>query len=86
MPEYHISSGNVFADLGLPDAAQLSVRSRLVIGLKQIMERYGLTEKEVADRLGADQPTISKVLSGQLDLVSLDRLVEWHAALEQDHR
>jgi len=80
------SSGNVFADLGLANAEELSVKARLVLNLKRIMDLHGLTQKAVAARVGADQPTISKVLRGRLDLVTTDRLLTWLARLDQEVR
>ena len=77
------SSGNVFEDLGLPDAEELSVKSRLVSTLSRLMERHGLTQTETAKRCGVDQPTLSKILRGRLDMVSTDRLLTWFARLDQ---
>lgn len=77
-------SGNVFADLGLENAGELSVKAQLVLNLKRLMDLHGLTQKAVAARVGADQPTISKVLRGRLDLVTTDRLLTWLARLDQD--
>ena len=78
------SSGNVFADIGLPDAEGLSVKAQLVVNLQRLMRLHKLTQKEVAQRVGSDQPTISKLLHGQLDLVSVEKLLRWHAALGQE--
>ena len=77
-------SGNVFADLGLENDGELSVKARLVLNLKRIMDLHGLTQKAVAARVGADQPTISKVLRGRLDLVTTDRLLTWLSRLDQE--
>lgn len=78
------SSGNVFADLGLADAKELSVKAQLVLNLKRLMKLHGLTQKEVARRTGSDQPTISKVLRGRLDQVTTDRLLMWLTRLDQE--
>lgn len=77
-------SGNVFEDIGLPNPEELSIKSQLVINLKRVVESHRLTQKEVAQIVGVDQPTISKVLRGQLSLVSTDRLLEWHKSLDQE--
>ncbi len=78
------SSGNVFADLGLENAGELSTKAQLVLNLKRLMDLHGLTQKEVAARVGADQPTISKILRGRLDLVTTDRLLTWLTRLDQE--
>ncbi len=78
------SSGNVFEDIGLPDAEDLSIKAQLVINLKRLMKLHKLTQKEVAESVRADQPTISKVLRGHLTLVTVDRLLQWHSALGQE--
>lgn len=79
-------SGNVFADIGFPDAEELSLKARLVTNLGRLMKLHKLTQKHVAERVGADQPTISKVLRRHLNLVTVDRLLQWHACLGQEVR
>ena len=78
------SSGNVFADIGLADADELSVKAQLVVNLHRLMKLHRLTQAEVAGLVGTDQPTISKVLRGQLSLVTVERLLQWHSCLGQD--
>lgn len=69
------SSGNVFADLGLPDAELLLRKSDLVIGLKKIMEARHLTQTRVAELTGVDQPTLSKLFKGSFSSITIDRLL-----------
>jgi predicted XRE-type DNA-binding protein len=69
------SSGNVFADLGLPDAEDLLHKSDLVIGIKKIMERRKLTQTRVAEITGVDQPTLSKLFRGNFSNITVDRLL-----------
>ncbi len=69
------SSGNVFADLALPDAEDLLHKSDLVIALRKVMEARGLSQTRVADLTGVDQPTVSKLLGGSLTSVTVDRLL-----------
>lgn len=78
------SSGNVFADIGFPDAEELSLKAQLVANLGRLMKLHKLTQKYVAERVGADQPTISKILRGHLNLITVDRLLQWHACLGQE--
>jgi predicted XRE-type DNA-binding protein len=75
------SSGNVFADLGLPDAEVLLRKSDLVIGLKKIMEERHLTQTRVAELTGVDQPTLSKLFKGSFSSITIDRLLSMLAKL-----
>ncbi len=56
------SSGNVFADMGLPDAAELDTKARLGAAINRIVERRGLTQAEVATALEINQPQASPAL------------------------
>ncbi len=78
------SSGNVFADLGLTGHEELSVKAQLVLTLTRLMKLHRITQRELAGRCGTDQPTVSKVLRGQLDKVTVDRLLFWLSRLNQD--
>jgi len=78
------SSGNVFADLGLPDAAELDTKVRLGAALNRIVERKGLTQAEVATALGIGQPKVSALLNYKLEGFSVERLMHFLVALGQD--
>jgi predicted XRE-type DNA-binding protein len=73
-PKAEIGSGNVFADLGLPDAEELLLKAKLTVKIAQLIEKKGLTQAEVAKRTNLDQPKISRLLSGHLAGFSVDRL------------
>jgi predicted XRE-type DNA-binding protein len=73
-PEFELSSGNVFADIGLPDAEELLLKATLVFEIGQLIDKKGLTQAEVARRTGLDQPKISRLLHGRLSGFSIDRL------------
>jgi predicted XRE-type DNA-binding protein len=73
-PEFELSSGNVFADIGLPDAEELLLKATLVFEIGQLIDKKGLTQAEVAKRTGLDQPKISRLLHGRLSGFSIDRL------------
>jgi predicted XRE-type DNA-binding protein len=70
-------SGNVFRDLGFPeiDAENLRIRSELMVKLRQVIERAGLTQTAAARRLGVTQPRVSDLVRGRIDLFSIDALV-----------
>jgi predicted XRE-type DNA-binding protein len=52
-------SGNVFADLGLPDAAELPVKADLAIEIGRVLDERDLTQSEAARILRTSQPRIS---------------------------
>ncbi len=82
--EVHESSGNVFADLGLPDAEEVLAKSRLAQSIAGIISDKKLTQVKAAALLGIDQPKISKLIRGQLRDFSTDRLLHFLVALGQD--
>ena len=78
------SSGNVFADMGLPDAAELDTKARLGAALNQIVERQRLTQAEIATALGINQPKVSALLHYKLEGFSVESLMHFLVALGQD--
>ena len=79
----HKSSGNVFIDIGFTpaEAAELTAKSRLISAIDETIKRRKLTQVEAARRCGTDQPTLSKVLRGRMESVTIDRLTLWLTAL-----
>ena len=77
------SSGNVFADLGFTpaEAAELTVKSTLITTIGDTIKERKLTQIEAAHLCGPDQPTLSKVLRGRMESVTIDRLAAWLNAL-----
>jgi predicted XRE-type DNA-binding protein len=82
--DYTIGSGNVFADLGLPDAEELKAKSDLVIEIIQIIEDRGLKQAEAAEIMGIDQPKVSSLVNGKLSGFSMERLYRLLNALGRD--
>lgn len=74
--DYVTSSGNVFADLGLPDADGRLVKSRLAAALQRSMTEMGLTQTAAAELTGVPQPKLSKVLRGRFDGISAAYIAE----------
>jgi predicted XRE-type DNA-binding protein len=60
------SSGNVFADIGLPNAAEHSIKADLVLRIASRIKSKGLTQAKAASVLGLAQPDVSKLLRGIL--------------------
>ena len=72
--EVELGSGNVFADLGLPDPEESMLKANLVFQIAQLIDKKKLTQAKVAERTGLDQPKVSRLLRGHLDGFSADRL------------
>jgi predicted XRE-type DNA-binding protein len=71
------SSGNVFADLGLPDADDLMAKANLALHIRRTIETRKLTQAQAAQLLGLDQPKVSSIVNGRLDGFSTDRLMRF---------
>lgn len=75
------SSGNVFADLGLPDPDQDMIKANLVHAIADIIRARGLSQKDAALLLGTDQAKVSALLRGKISGFSTDRLMRLLARL-----
>ena len=80
----HRSSGNVFADLGLPDAADFPIQAELARLIFLQIKRLGLTQIQAAERLHIKQPDVSKLMNGRHTGFSAERLFRFLNALDQD--
>ncbi len=78
------SSGNVFADLGLPDADERLVKATLALEIGRIIKARKLTQQAAAKLMGIDQPKVSHVLTGRLAGYSTERLMGFLTALGRD--
>ncbi len=78
------SSGNVFADLGLPDAEERLVKATLALEIGRIIKARKLTQQAAAKLMGIDQPKVSHVLTGRLAGYSTERLMGFLTALGRD--
>jgi len=74
--EVQRSSGNVFADLGLPDAEKLKIKTGLVIEIRKAMRALGLTQQEAAKRMGIPQPKVSGMMRGDFTNLSERKLMD----------
>ncbi len=77
-------SGNVFADLGFPDAAERQAKLRLAYALNQVLDQRKLTQAEAAKVLGVGQPKVSALRRYKLAGFSVERLMTLLTALDQD--
>ena len=76
--------GNVFADLGLPDADAHFVKAELVSRIDDIVRKRGITQTEAARLLGLSQPDVSRLLRGDFREYPLERLFRLLTALGRD--
>ncbi|MCL2296887.1 MAG: helix-turn-helix domain-containing protein [Proteobacteria bacterium] len=70
------SSGNVFADLGLPNAEKLKIKSGLVIEIRKAMREHGLTQQDAAKRMGISQAKVSNMMRGDFTNLSERKLMD----------
>ncbi len=73
--EIETSSGNVFADLGLPDADKLKIKSGLAVEIARAVRRLGLTQDEAGKRMGISQPKVSAMMRGDFANLSERKLM-----------
>ena len=86
MSDLEITSGttNVFADLGYPDAAERQTKTRLALAVNELLKGRKLKQREIAALLGIPQPKVSALKNYRLDIFSVERLMEFLTALDQD--
>ena len=70
------SSGNVFADLSLPEADKLKIKSGLSIAITKAIRRMGLTQSEAARDMGISQPKVSALMRGEFSNLSERKLMD----------
>ncbi len=82
--EVQRGSGNVFADLGLPDADKLKIKTGLVIEIRKAMRNLGLTQQDAAKRMGITQPKVSDMMRGDFTNLSERKLMDCLTRLGYD--
>ena len=75
---------NVFADLGYPDAAERQTKTRLALAVNELLKARKLKQREIGALLGVPQPKVSALKTYRLDQFSVERLMEFLTALNQD--
>jgi predicted XRE-type DNA-binding protein len=74
--EYEVSSGNIFADLGFPNAEELKIKSGLAIEITLAMRRLGLTQQQAAKQMGISQAKVSGLMHADFTNLSETKLME----------
>lgn len=81
---FEAGSGNVFKDIGVPNAEEHLVKAQLVFKIDAILKARGLRQVEAAGLFGVRQPDVSKMLRGEFRQFSVERLLRFLVALDQD--
>jgi predicted XRE-type DNA-binding protein len=84
LPAHEIGSGNIFADLGLPNAEEHQLKAALVVQLGRLIKKRKLSQVDAAKLLGVKQPDLSNILRGHYRGYSLARLMRMLTAFDQD--
>ncbi len=82
--EHERSGGNVFADIGLPNAEEHLIKAKLAVKIDRLMRERRLKQIDAAKLFGVRQPDVSKLLSGDFRQFSVERLMRFLVALGQD--
>lgn len=82
--DYFVSSGNVFADPGLPNPEEALAKAELANKISVLIQERKLTQAKAAKLLGIDQPKVSMLLRGRLTGFSIERLMRFLLLLGQD--
>jgi len=82
--DYSESSGNVFADLNVPNADEALAKAELARAISSVIAERRLTQVQAAAILGLDQPKVSALTRGQLSGFSIERLLRFLLAFHRD--
>ena len=78
------SSGNIFADLGLPNSEQELLKAKLTVQIHRLIKERNLTQAKAAELLGTTQAQMSALMRCRPVSVSIGRLIEFLTILGQD--
>lgn len=81
--KFEEGSGNVFADLELPDADELFTRSQIGFYIFKILKDKNLKQREIAALLGIAQPDVSHLMNGHFSRFTTDKLLDFLKRLDQ---
>lgn len=79
-----MSSGNVFADLGIENPEEELTKAKLVWEIEQIIKKEKMTQAEAAKLMGINQPKVSALIRRKLNGFSVERLIHFLNSLGQD--
>jgi len=82
--EIHVSEPNIFADFGLPDAENHFLKAKIVAELYRLVNAEKLTQTAAGQRMGISQPEVSRLFKGNFREYSVERLMGFLTAFNQD--
>ena len=82
--EVHESGGNIFADLGLPDADTHFLKAQIVAELYRLTNERRLTQAKAGSLMGVSQPEVSRLFKGNFREYSIERLMAFLTAFDRD--
>ena len=82
--EFFVGSGNVFADMGLPDAEELQLKSSLAIEIRLAVAAEHLTRPQAASKLGISREHLAVLLDGPPFEYSVGQLIGYLNCLDRD--
>ena len=77
-------TGNVFADLGMPDADERQTKTRLAMAVNEIIHGFKLKQIDAARILGIPQPRVSALARYRLNEFSVEKLMGFLTSLDHD--
>ncbi len=78
------SSGNVFADMGVPNPDEHHAKAQIAVKIARLMSEQKMTQAEMASMLGVTQPQISALMRGRWEGISLEKLFRLLKVLDTD--
>jgi predicted XRE-type DNA-binding protein len=79
-----VGSGNVFADIGLPNPEEALAKAEIARRVNLILASRKFTQVKAAAVLGISQPRVSDLVRGRLGKFSLERLIDFAKRLGND--
>jgi predicted XRE-type DNA-binding protein len=79
-----MGSGNIFADLGLPDADSHFLKAQIVSEIYRLARERKLTQAQTGKRIGISQPEVSRMFKGHFREYSIERLMEFLTGFDRD--
>jgi predicted XRE-type DNA-binding protein len=81
---FEVGSGNIFADLGLPDAETHFLKAQIVAEIYRLTRERKLTQATAGKRMGISQPEVSRMFKGNFREYSVDRLMAFLTNFDRD--
>lgn len=82
--EFEVGSGNIFADIGLPDAETHFLKAQIVAEIYRLTKERKLTQSAAGKRMGISQPEVSRMFKGRFQEYSVDRLMTFLTTFDRD--